>query len=226
MDFPGKIGSGRNSTHFYPICEAHRISYQERLIAMGSLDMKPEVVASHFRDLAAMADVPVQSSESDTTMDLRVKQSYRFPGDLIVMVTYDTPSQCTKIVLKHKRLNTLVMAGSLDDLARMIHLGRQWFILHPDAASVVPVANEEELLIHHQTTIADLRCFITLLTIEYQLLSLSFQPKITVDYGQTYGGWGDCGHGRQTQYYQAGSGRELLQKVIPAVVSMFNDPLP
>lgn len=184
---------------------------------MVFLGMKPEVVASHFQDLVAMIDVPVQSSESDATTNFRVNQSYRLTSDLIVIATYDMPSQRTKIVLKQKRLNTIVMAGSLDDLARMIHLGRQWFILHPDSTSLVPVANEEKLLIHHQTTIADLRRFLTWLTIEYQLLSLSFQPKITVDYGQTYGGWGDCGHGLQTPYYQAASGSELLQKVIPAL---------
>jgi hypothetical protein len=184
---------------------------------MVTLGMKPEEMVSHFQNLVAMADFPVQSYESDATTNFRVNQSYGLPGALTVIATYDTTSQCTKIVLKHMRLNTIVMAGSLDDLAEMIHLGRQWFSLHPDAASMVPVANEEELLIHHQTTIADLRRFLTWLTIEYQLLSLSFQPKITVDYGQTYGGWGDCGHGLQTQYYQVASGRELIQKVIPAL---------
>jgi len=184
---------------------------------MITLGMKPEEMVSHFQNLVAMTDFPVQSYESDATTNVRVNQSYRLPGDLIVTATYDTTSQCTKIVLKHKQLNTIVMAGSLDDLVKMLHLSRQWFILHPDTASIVPVANEEALLIHHQTTIADLSRFLTWLTIDYQLLSLSFQPKITVDYGQTYGGWGDCGHGLQTQYYQATSGRELLQKVIPTL---------
>jgi hypothetical protein len=187
------------------------------LIAMITLGMKPEEMVSHFQNLVAMTDFPVQSYEADATTNFRVNQSYRLPDDLIVIATYDTPSQCTKIVLKHKRLSTIVMAGSLDDLAKMIDLGRQWFILHPDAASMVSVANEEELLIHHQTAIADLRRFLMWLTIEYQLLSLSFQPKITVDYGQTYGGWGDCGYGSQTKYYQVASGRELLQKVIPTL---------
>ena len=185
---------------------------------MITLGIEPEAMVSHFQNLVAMTDFPVQSSESDATTNFRINQSYRFPGDLLVIATYDTPSQCTKIVLKHKGLNTLVMAGSLDDLARMIHLSRQWFILHPDATSIVPVANEEELLIHHQTTIANLRCFLTWLPIEYRLLSFSFQPKITVDYGQTYGGWGDCGRGVQTPYYcQLASGRELLHKVIPVL---------
>lgn len=185
---------------------------------MLTLDMKPEAMVSHFRNLVAMTDFPVQSSEFDATTNFRVDQSYRLPDDLTVIATYDTTSQCTKIALKYKRLNTLVMAGGLDDLARMIHLSRQWFILHPDATSIVPVANEEELLIHHQTAIADLRRFLTWLSIEYQLLSLSFQSKITVDYGQTYSGWGDRGHGLQTPYYyQVASGKELLQKIVPAL---------
>ena len=184
---------------------------------MVTLDIKPEEMISHFQNLISMTDFPVQSYESYTTTNFCVNQSYRLPDDLIVIATYDTTSQCTKLVLKHKRLNTIVMAGSLHDLAKMIHLSRQWFILHPDTASMVPVVNEEELLIHHQTTIADLRHFLTWLTVEYRLVNLSFQPKITVDYGQTYGGWGDCGHGQQTQYYQATSGGELLQKVIPAL---------
>jgi hypothetical protein len=187
---------------------------------MVTLGMKPEEMVSHFQNLVAMTDFPIQSYESDATTHFRVNQSYILPGDLIVTATHDTTSQCTKIVLKHQRLNTIVMAGSLDDLAKMLHLSRQWFTLHPDAASTVPVANEEELLIHHQTTIADLRRFLMWLTIEYQLLSLPFQPKITVDYGQTYGGWGDCGHGLQTQYYQVASGRELLPKVIPALETL------
>jgi hypothetical protein len=184
---------------------------------MVTLDMKPEEMVSHFQNLVTMTDVPVPSCESDATTHVRVNQSYTFPGDLVVMASYETASACTKIVLKQKRLKTLVMAGSLDDVAKMLDVGRQWFILHPDMVSMVPVASEEALLLHHQTMIADLRPYLTWLTMEYQLLSHAFQPKITVDYGQKYGGWGDCGYGNTTHYCQAASGRELLQKVIPAL---------
>jgi hypothetical protein len=184
---------------------------------MIPLDMKPEQMVSHFQNLVARTDFSVKSSESDATKHIRVSQKYRLPGDLIITATHDTSVQCTKIVLKQKQLNTMVMAGSLDNLSKMVDVSRQWFIHYPDAGSIVPVANEEALLIHHQTTLADLRHFLTWLTIEYQLLNFAFQPKITVDYGQMYGGWGNCGHGNTTQYYQAASGKVLLQQVIPAL---------